>query len=317
MAVHVVMQVETWKHRTRNQLMFSPNLAASNDTCRIEEQSAPAAPLLLEGTDSKSRTKRLLIQQSRAQVAQITAADSDYAGGNPSELSRVVGAKPQAAVAGPVSGSESSSAARNDPSKSEQDQVGEVDSPPPGRTEFSTETSLHSPHSDDHLGSQPPQRQDKASLGATPAVPRAPVVVKTNPKVIQAHATRFPVPRPRPPKDPQWPSPIESPSSSRESVAELLAGRTDAPDYAEVPMTPSRVPVSSTTFFCFHGPFIGCDFCLVRVVRRFNMGVVCQLRCYVVFGKSQYANAGGLSPSPNLPRSWVVSGGRPPAAWLL
>ncbi|CAM9764827.1 unnamed protein product, partial [Hapterophycus canaliculatus] len=81
-----------------------------------------------------------------------------------------------------------------------------------------------------------------ASPSPSAPTPRGPVVVKTNPKVIQAHATRFPVPAPRRPRQGPWASPIEKPSSSRESVAELLAGTRDAPGYEEVPMTPSRVP---------------------------------------------------------------------------
>ncbi|CAN0218077.1 unnamed protein product, partial [Hapterophycus canaliculatus] len=50
---HRPNQVETWKHRTRNQLMFSPNLAASRDICRIEQEPT-AAPLLLKSGTSKS-----------------------------------------------------------------------------------------------------------------------------------------------------------------------------------------------------------------------------------------------------------------------
>ena len=100
---------------------------------------------------------------------------------------------------------------------------------------------------DDSSSSRTPQQPRRNSppqaKGPLPArVPRESVAVKTNPKAIQAHATRFPIPAPRQPRGGPWASPIEKPSSSRESVAELLAGTGDASGYEEVPMTPARVP---------------------------------------------------------------------------
>lgn len=308
--------------------MFSPNLVASRDTCRLEEEPAPAAPLLLTGATSKSGTKRRMIKQagevgravragsrtSAAAAAAATAAaataadkvdtdddddkdedvgvsdddnddgvdigdnddgdddddsdddidvggddDVDVGGGgdidvgddsgDPSQSLGAVGieglraATTVRAMANPTS--ERDPRTRDLLGKGQRPRVAAVEQPAAAHgVEGRTEENLPVPGWDDVPES--PQPHDKTSVESQPprAVPRAPVVVQTNVKTIQAHATRFPVPQARHPRQGAWASPIERPSSSRESVAELLAGNAEASDYAEVPMTPSRVPVS-------------------------------------------------------------------------
>ena len=305
-------QVETWKHRTRNQLMFSPNLVASRDTCRLEQEPAPTAPLLLKGATSKSGTKQQLIKQAgevgtaararsrtsagaaaaaAAAAAATASADSDIDenddnddntgvgddyndddvgvgddvddddddsdddidvgddNGGPSQSPRAVGIDSLQAVATERAmaypASEPNPPARDEVRNAQRPRVAAVEQPTAAHeAERRTEESLPVPDSDDVRESSQPH--GKASVESQPprAVPRAQVVVQTNVKTIQAHATRFPVPQARQPRQGAWASPIERPSSSRESVAELLAGNAEASDYAEVPMTPSRVPVS-------------------------------------------------------------------------
>lgn len=220
---HRPNQVETWKHRTRNQLMFLPDLAASNDTCRIEQAPEAAAPLLLEESRStaKTRSQRSLIKQRPESESGATA--------------NVGGKGRETASSAQEGGTTARLPGRSTANAEEEDvlQAGdfEDDSEGPQSSGQNTSTS-------EAAGAVAP-------VARAPAAPRTPIVVKTNPKVIQAEATRFPVPKAISRPAGAWASPIESPSSSRESVKELLAGRAngDAQEYAEVPMTPSRVPV--------------------------------------------------------------------------
>lgn len=273
--------------------MFSPNLVASRDTCRLEEEPAPAAPLLLTGATLKSGAKRRLIKQAgevgraaragprtsaaaAATAAAATAADNVDIDDDDDDDEDV--------GVGDVGNDDGVAIGDNDGSDDDDDSDDEIDvgddddidvgggddidvgddSGDPLQSlgavgieglravgpaaahgvEGRTEENLPVPGWDDVPES--PQPHDKTSVESQPsrAVPRAPVVVQTNVKTIQAHATRFPVPQARQPRQGAWGSPIERPSSSRESVAELLAGNAEASDYAEVPMTPSRVPVS-------------------------------------------------------------------------
>lgn len=215
--------------------MFSPNMAASNDTCRIEDQAAPAAPLLLEGGSRKPRAKRRLITQSGEETkgeSQQTGREPDTAIGKAKKSSGAAGTNAQPVAV-------ESALAPKRATRGGQEQRRAEEEPP-------DEVLLPASDSEDYAECIPPEPPNTASAGETPAAPRAPVVVKlSNPKVIQAHATRFPVPQARPPRQGAWASPIERPSSSRESVAELLKGTADVAEYSEVPMTPSRVPVRS------------------------------------------------------------------------
>lgn len=258
--------------------MFSPNLAASNDICRIEQEPAATAPLLLKDGTSKLSTataKRRLIKQSEEIVRRVTRSEERSAGaeGVPSEPPGAAAeVEPQqsvvpllsAAAAGGGGGPPSPS--RDLPSSPASEQTPEEGAAaissgrPKGSGGAAAERGTvddplrplpNSDSDDDDSDSgssrSPQQQEDNSPLptkGPSPPspVPRGTVVVKTNPKVIQAHATRFPVPEPRQPRRGPWASPIEKPSSSRESVAELLAGTADASGYEEVPMTPSRVP---------------------------------------------------------------------------
>ena len=255
-SARVSPQVETWKHRTRNQLMFSPNITASNDICRIEQAPGAADPLLLrDGTSESSTapTKRRMIKQSgeaakRVVVAASAARDEGSSAG---------------AESAPLDSLGATGEGGSEPTLSSRDQtrrggaVGVSAGTPEGGGP-STESAVEHPSgpqpgfgTDDYDSSRSPQQRrddDGPAPAKDPSPPpqpraaRGPVVVKTNPKVIQAHATRFPVPEPRKPRQGPWASPIEKPSSSRESVAELLAGAADTSGYDEVPMTPSRVP---------------------------------------------------------------------------
>ena len=304
--------------------MFSPNLVASRDTCRLEEEPAPTAPLLLTGPASKSGTKQRLIKQagegrrraragSRTSAAAAAAAaaatasatadadvdidkdddnddgvgvgdnDNDDVGGSDGgsdddgdddddsdddidvgedgyiDVGDDNGDPPQSpavveieslravvtvrAMAHPAS--ERNPRTRDESGNAQRPRVAAAEQPTVAHeVEGRTEEDLPVPG----LGDVPesPQPRGKTSVESPPprAVPRAPVAVQTNVKTIQAHATRFPVPQARQPRQGAWASPIERPSSSRESVAGLLAGNVEASDYAEVPMTPSRVPVS-------------------------------------------------------------------------
>lgn len=234
-------QVETWKHRTRNQLMFSPNLAASNDTCRIEPEPT-AAPLLLKSGASKSSTsasKRRLIEQPGKVVGRAARTTPEEAASAEDESSGAAegsGDGPTLSV-----GDENSSASSEQPSsrRAASAMSTERSNKGGGAAEpVAVDESLRPPPG---VGSDIGDGDSWSSPSPAPT-PRSAVVVKKNPKVIQAHATRFPAPAPRPPRQRPWASPIEKPSSSRESVAELLAGTRDTPGYEEVPMTPSRVP---------------------------------------------------------------------------
>ena len=308
--------------------MFSPNLVASRDTCRLEEEPATSAQLLLTGASSNSSTKLWLLKQagkvgkaarvrSRRSTAAATAAaavDADVDSGHddddddddevdgdignddgdndnegdsdpdlyidvendddsdtvdvgednndPSQVPRAVGIEHWQTVATvpPVTSpaSEPTPSTRDQSSIDRRPRVAAVEQPTVAQgTDGRAEENVPAPGLDDVPES--PQPYGKASVGSqpAPAVPRTPVVVQTNVKTIQAHATRFPVPQARPPRQGAWASPIERPSSSRESVAELLAGTADASDYAEVPMTPSRVPVSVCADATVMSGFIG------------------------------------------------------------
>lgn len=219
--------------------MFSPNLAASNDTCRIEQQPPPTASLLLEnGVSSKSRTKRQLIKQTgepgtsgQVAIAWDTIKSKDEGAGKEENES-------QSALLVPTATRDKVNTV--DQTRMDISSVVALTRKEEGRG-GSVEPTLDP---DDESGSQSPKPQGKEPIEDQCTLSRAPVVVKTNPKIIQAHATRFPVPAPLPRRRGPWASPIEKPSSSRESVAGLLAAGTNVSDYAEVPMTPSRVPVS-------------------------------------------------------------------------
>lgn len=241
--------------------MFSPNLVASNDICRIEQDPAATAPLLLKGATSKSSTattKRRSIKQSEEAVRRATRRSQGSAGtegvlsgprrtegeGRPPSLSRGVPGSSASEQTGGEGAAATSSGRLNTgraaSAAAERDTVDDPVRPP-------LDSDLDEIGSDFGSSRSSQQREDQSSLPAKEPSPPRPalrgtVVVKANPKVIQAHATRFPPPKPRQPSRGPWASPIEKPSSSRESVAELLAGTTEAAGYEEVPMTPSRVP---------------------------------------------------------------------------
>eukprot|EP00752_Nemacystus_decipiens_P007991 g7139.t1 len=260
---HRPNQVETWKHRTRNQLMFSPNIVASNDICRIEQDRAVGPLLLKDGTSKslKAPPKRRLIKQSgetarRATRESATAAQEERTVGGdgippaprevPAEGGGEVTSPPREEH--PRRGQDTSSSADSTHDAGEAAEAGETAET--AAAEDPLQPPIESDSSDwgdDSSSSKtrqhPRENNPPPARGPPPArVPRDPVVVKTNPKVIQAHATRFPIPAPRQPRRGPWASPIEKPSSSRESVAGLLAGTGDSSGYEEVPMTPSRVP---------------------------------------------------------------------------
>lgn len=234
---HRPNQVDTWKHRTRNQLMFQPTLDSSNDTCRVEQAPESGPPRLLEGAAStiKALSGRSLIKQQAEDASEVAhaveqgqkpASGAHEAGKNPP--SRSLNKRPSASKPSQEQG------ARSDSEESHlcsSDFVDESERQQSSSGDTSTE-----------------DQRDKATdvPPAAPRAPRTPIVVKTNAKGIQAEATRFPVPKARPRPAGAWASPIESPNSARGSVKELLAGGTtgDAQEYTEVPMTPSRVPVS-------------------------------------------------------------------------
>lgn len=255
---HIFLQVETWKHRTRNQLMFSPNIVASNDICRIEQDPTVAEPLLLKDGTSKSSTapaKRRLIKQSGETARRVTRGSVAAAQGEAPAVADDVSPESRRAAAeggdGVTShprevhrrrGQAASVSTGSTEGTGEPAETAAVEDPLPPPIEPDS-----SDWGDDSSSSRTPQQPGEnnptPAKGPPPArVPRDPVVVKTNPKVIQAHATRFPIPAPRQPRRGPWASPIEKPSSSRESVAELLAGTGDSSGYEEVPMTPARVP---------------------------------------------------------------------------
>ncbi|CAM9149982.1 unnamed protein product [Ectocarpus sp. 4 AP-2014] len=255
-------QVKTWKHRTRNQLMFSPNLAASNDICRIEQAPTEAAQLLVKdgSTSTAATTKRRVIKQSEEVVKKVvraTATSTKESADGDCSYSESSGAAAVTAVAvteGGCSSSPSSDEALTaTPYQPHQGEPENHSSGPPkagGSTQrIEMDEPLHCPPGvdsnkgvDDFGSSESRTDEPPAPQRPAPPVSRGFAVVKANPKVIQAHATRFPVPAPRKPNRGPWASPIEKPSSSRESVAELLAGTADSSGYEEVPMTPSRVP---------------------------------------------------------------------------
>lgn len=242
--------------------MFSPNIVASNDICRIEQDPTVAGPLRLKDGTSKSSTaptKRRSIKQSGETVSRVArgsvAAAQEEGSAVPGDVS------PQGRGAAAEGGGESSPREEHASPASERTRQGQavlVSTGSTGETGKSAEMAAV----DDAV--QPPMESDSSDWGddssssrtpqprennppppkglPSPRVPRDTVVVKTNPKVIQAHATRFPIPKPRPPRRGPWASPIEKPSSSRESVAELLTGTGDTSGYEEVPMTPARVP---------------------------------------------------------------------------
>lgn len=229
--------------------MFSPNMAASRDTCRLEQDKETAAPLRLEGGGSEPRAKRRLIKAlgEADQASQLRVGDATGLKKKPIGSSDPIDTSRRLRVAGlgeDAEALEHSHAPAADASAMDQSGAeGPADASPTQLHEGGTDGS-HSLSDDDSVPGSPNRHEGASSRAEESAASRAPVLVKTNPKVIQAHATRFPVPKPRPPRQGAWASPIERPSSSRESVAGLLAGTTDTADYAEVPMTPSRVPVS-------------------------------------------------------------------------
>lgn len=239
---HRPNQVETWKHRTRNQLMFLPNLAASNDTCRIEQAPEAAAPLLLEG--ARSATKKYPQSfptkdrpESEGEAAINTGNKGwEMAFGTEEEERGNKSRVPIASITARSSTSKTSVAQERLKSiENDEEHMQEADNSVDGGR--GSKVSGQNASIVEATGA--------AARVAPPVMSRTPIVVKTNPKVIQAKATRFPVPKAIRRPAGAWASPIESPSSSRESVKELLVGRAngDAQDYAEVPMTPSRVPV--------------------------------------------------------------------------
>lgn len=235
---HRPNQVDTWKHRTRNQLMFLPTMAGSNDTCRVEQAPEAAAPLLLEGASSTTKMRsmqRIIKQHSNNAGFEL----------NTTEIETIL----------PSSANETSPESPSRPSwNGATSQASITAAGDDSRTEtFLAKPVLRTEISNTAESSRSPEEQDEPNIQAAgvdapsvAAAPRSAIVLKTNPKVIQAHATRFPVPKARPRRAGVWASPIESPSSSRESVKELMADGAggNAEEYSEVPMTPSRVPVS-------------------------------------------------------------------------
>lgn len=243
--------------------MFSPNLVASNDICRIEQDPAATAPLLLKDGTSKlptARTKRRLIKQSEEVVRKVMKADQGFSDADdaPSEPPRAAGRGGSPSPSRDSSSSSYSKQTREEGAAAiSSGRMKEGGGAATAAAEGASVDNPLRPSSDlysdengsDSWSSQSPQQQEHSSSSLPtkepsppPPVARDTVAVKTNPKVIQAHATRFPAPQPRPPRRGPWLSPIEKPSSSRESVAEMLAGTTEDAGYEEVPMTPSRVP---------------------------------------------------------------------------
>lgn len=242
--------------------MFSPNLAASNDVCRIEQAPTEAAQLLLvkDGSPSSTATtKRRLIKQSEEVMKRVTraaatstqeSADGDCDSSESSRAAAVTVAATEGGCSSSPSSDEALTATPDQPHQGEREKQS-TGPPKAGGSTQGTEMDeplhcapcLDSNKGVDGFGSSG-SRTDEPPAPRRPAPPvsRGSVVIKANPKVIQAHATRFPAPAPRKPSRGPWASPIEKPSSSRESVAELLAGTADASGYEEVPMTPSRVP---------------------------------------------------------------------------
>lgn len=235
--------------------MFSPNMVASNDICRIEQDPTAAGPLLLKNGSSKSSTaptKRRLIKQSAEIAKRVTRGSVAAAQREGSVAADGVAPAPRGVAA--ESGVEVTSPPREEHPQAASDSAGSteragetaetaaVDDPLPPPIE-SDSSDWGDDSSSSRTPQQPRENNPPPAKGQPPArVPRDPVVVKTNPKVIQAHATRFQIPAPRQPRRGPWASPIEKPSSSRQSVAELLAGTGDTSGYEEVPMTPARVP---------------------------------------------------------------------------
>eukprot|EP00903_Cladosiphon_okamuranus_P011850 g11133.t1 len=255
---HRPNQVETWKHRTRNHLMFSPNRVASNDICKIDQDPTGAGPLLLKDGPSKSSTTpstQRLLKQSGETARKLT--QGSVAASRERDSAGADGISPQPRGAAAEDGAQVTS-----PPREESIRRGEAASGSTGSTEETggpeemaavgepSQPPVESDSSDWGDGSSPSRTPQQPRQNIPPRAKGAPqarvsrdtVAVKTNPKVIQAHATRFPIPAPRQPRRGPWASPIEKPSSSRESVAELLAETGDAPGYEEVPMTPARVP---------------------------------------------------------------------------
>lgn len=236
--------------------MFSPNIAKSNDTCKIQE---PQSLMIEEARQrSSSNSERRLISASESygkrrgetKVALLSEGERPVSPGN--GQGRVESGDEDLDTAAPADvdsspltpdadGDDDGGKPRGDAWEESSMEGGEGrdEVAREGIDESEKEESRRSRHNGSSFESQSGGRSRRA----------APVVVKSNPKVIQAHATRFPMlPPPAPRPTGKWASPIESPSSSRESVAELLAGgandKDSSGDYSEVPMTPSRVPVS-------------------------------------------------------------------------
>ncbi|CAM9522453.1 unnamed protein product [Choristocarpus tenellus] len=179
--------VETWKHRTRNQLMFSPNMATSNDICRTDlEADNPTAPPLLEGGVA---------------VQALASASDRQEGSGPSPL--LIPTARGKLIVEPLLGMGQGSDGKHNTSSS------------PHNAKMKTQVQV---------------------------VARRSVIPLTNPKVIQAKATRFPLPKTHP-HGKVGASPIEKPSSSRDSVVELMAeGGKGSKEFEEVPMTPTPMP---------------------------------------------------------------------------
>ncbi|CAM9203798.1 unnamed protein product [Discosporangium mesarthrocarpum] len=228
--------VETWKHRTRNQLMFSPNVATSEDICRIEQEKPvpTAVPGMLEETGGDSGRK---VREAAGEGK---------------------GQRRRSSCGGAAAGQAEETAGALD----ETDSIDTTDSARVAREPVAEggELGRHPVTGRDTTagrGSVTPGGvvQSEGAAASTPVAraqgtnhPRVPP--PTNLKVIQAHATRFPMPGPRPLLG-VGASPIEEPSSSRESVAELMMGgkglegggrEGGGGEFKEVPMTPAPVP---------------------------------------------------------------------------
>lgn len=247
--------------------MFSPNIAKSNDTCKIQEP----LPLMIEEAEkrSSSNSKRRLIsaseyygkRQGKTKVTLLSEGEKPVSPGGGQggvesggeDLDTAASADSDSSTLKPDAdadddGRKSQEDALEESSLEGEERRDEVERE--GIDKSEKEESTRSRHNGSPFESQSGCRSRRA----------ASVVVKSNPKIIQAHATRFPMlPPPAPRPTGKWSSPIESPSSSRESVAELLAGgakdKDSSGDYSEVPMTPSRVPVSQLRLPPFVEPF--------------------------------------------------------------
>lgn len=234
---HRPNQVDTWKHRTRNQLMFQPTLDSSNDTCKVEQGPEPG--MLLEGAAStiEARSGRSLITQQAEDASEVAHGV---------EQGRKAATSAHKAGKKPANRSLENSSSESEPSEERRARADAKDNYM-CTSDFVDESERQQPSSEDTSTEDQRARavDGPATAPRAPRASRTSIVLKTNAKGIQAEATRFPVPKAKPRPAGAWASPIESPNSARGSVKELLAGETtgDTQEYAEVPMTPSRVPV--------------------------------------------------------------------------